>query len=102
MDDFYKEKKWIRLRERILRRDGYQCQISKRIGKLRPADTVHHIFPLSEFPDYRFAPWNLISLSSEQHGRMHDRHTDKLTAAGAELLRRTARQQGIDIPERYA
>ena len=62
---------------------------------------MHHIFPRTEFPEYEWEPWNLISLSATQHNRMHVRQTDQLTAAGAELLRRTARQQGIEIPERY-
>lgn len=62
---------------------------------------MHHIFPRTEYPEYQWRPWNLISLSAEQHNRLHDRQTDQLTDAGAELLRRTARQQGIEIPERY-
>ena len=30
---FYKSTKWKRKREKILRRDGYMCQVSKRYGK---------------------------------------------------------------------
>ena len=42
----YKSKRWIHKREAILRRDKYQCQLSKRYGKIRQAEVVHHIFPV--------------------------------------------------------
>lgn len=99
--DFYEESKWQKLRLSILRRDQYRCQLSKRYGKLRQAEIVHHIFPLSEFPEYAYEPWNLISITRTYHNRLHDRNTDSLTEEGAELLRRTARKQGIEIPEEY-
>lgn len=98
---FYKTSAWKRIREKILRRDAYQCQLSKRYGKTVPATTVHHIFPSDEFPEYRIKAWNLISLSAEAHNRIHDRMTNELTDEGTELLRRTARREGIPIPLRY-
>lgn len=100
-DPFYKSTRWKKLRERVLRRDGYACQMSRRYGKMIQADTVHHIFPRDEFPAYEWQPWNLISLSASEHDKLHERKTQELTEAGAELLRRTARQQGIELPERY-
>ena len=48
----YKSKRWRRKRESVLRRDGYQCQISLRYGKRVEADTVHHILPADKFPEY--------------------------------------------------
>ena len=100
-DPFYKSARWKRMRERILRRDKYMCQISKRYGKSVQADTVHHIFPRDEFPQHEFELWNLISLSQKEHNKLHDRSTDDLTEAGKELLRRTARLNSIEIPKRY-
>jgi 5-methylcytosine-specific restriction endonuclease McrA len=94
---FYKSKRWKKLRESVLRRDGYQCQESKRFGKNVPAHTVHHIFPMADYPGYRWSDWNLISLSNEMHNEMHDRTTGRLTERGRELLERTARKQGIDL-----
>lgn len=99
--DFYETKKWISLRESILRRDKYICQLSKRYGKLQQAEIVHHIFPRSEHPEYAYEPWNLISLTRAAHNRLHDRNTDELTEEGAELLRRTARKHGVPIPAKY-
>ena len=101
-DAFYKTPRWKKLRERILRRDGYQCQLSKRYGKMVQADTVHHIFPREIFPVYEWEPWNLISLSAKKHDSLHARETHELTAEGIELLRRTARKNGIPIPDQYS
>lgn len=85
----YKGKRWRHLSERILRRDGYQCQLSKRYGKRVQAELVHHIYPVDEYPEYAYCPWNLISLSRAMHNRLHDRNTGKLTAEGVALMRRT-------------
>lgn len=100
-DDWYKNPKWETKREYILRRDHYQCQESKRYGKLVEAEVVHHIFPRDEFSIYEYEDWNLISISLNMHNRFHDRETNELTEAGAELLRRTARRNNIPIPDRY-
>lgn len=100
-DPFYKTKRWTRLRESALRRDGYMCQDAKRYGKRAEATTAHHIFPRDEFPEYQWELWNLVSLSGTAHDAMHDRITNALTEKGAEWLRRTARQRGMEIPARY-
>lgn len=91
---------WKRKRERILRRDGYQCQQSKRYGKLVQAEMVHHIFPRHEFPQYALNDWNLISLTVTEHNKLHTDGGD-LTDEGKRLLQRTAIKNGIEIPERY-
>lgn len=100
-DPFYRTRRWQRLREAVLRRDGYMCRESARYGKRAEASTVHHIFPRDEFPEYQWEPWNLVSLAGDVHDSMHDRQTGALTAKGAELLRRTARRQGLDVPGRF-
>ncbi len=100
-DPFYRTKKWERRRAAVLRRDGYMCQESKRFGKRIEATTVHHVFPREEFQEYQWESWNLVSLAGDVHDQMHDRVTGTLTEKGAELLRRTARKYGIDVPERY-
>jgi 5-methylcytosine-specific restriction endonuclease McrA len=85
----YETTRWRKKREYILRRDGYMCQHFKRYGKRREANTVHHIYPLEEYPEYAWCDWNLISLSAKAHDMMHDRVTGKLTALGEELKRKT-------------
>lgn len=98
---FYTSKKWRHLREVILRRDGYQCQLSKRYGKSIPAQNVHHIFPREEFPEYSYEAWNLISLCHDKHMEMHEATTGELSPAGIDLLRRTCRKFNKVIPLRY-
>ena len=67
------------------------CQLSKRYGKSVPAEGVHHIYPVDEYPEYAYEPWNLTALSRAAHNRLHDRNTDALTAEGVALMRRTRR-----------
>lgn len=93
----YKSKRWRKTRESVLRRDGYECQISLRYGKHVLADTVHHIFPVDMYPEYEWESWNLISLSAAVHNRMHIRDTQELTAEGRQLMERTARRRNIPI-----
>lgn len=100
-NEMYKSAKWEAKRASILRRDAYQDQVKKRYGKLIQATMVHHIFPANEFPDYAWKDWNLISVSLATHNELHDRNTDELTDKGVELLRRTARREGIPVPDKY-
>ena len=99
--DFYDSKKWIEKKRRIMRRDGYMCQVSKRYGKMIPAELVHHIFPLDEFPEYALCDWNLISVSWKVHNALHDRQTNGLSEEGRQLLERIARRNNIKVPEQY-
>lgn len=89
------------MRDAILRRDGWRCQISRWYGKRVEADTVHHVFPRDEFPEYQWDRWNMISLSGAVHDTLHDRVTGRLTGKGVELLRKVARREGIEVPEQY-
>ena len=85
----YNSPRWKRKRAHILKRDGYMCQVSKRYGKRIDADTVHHIYPLNDYPEYQWCDWNLIPLANVVHNKMHDRCTNKLTALGEQLKSRT-------------
>src|SRR5690606_3322743 len=78
----YKSNKWIKKRAKILRRDEYLCQESKRYGKSVQADTVHHIYPVELYPELAFVDWNLLSLSHRQHNAMHIRDSHELTDKG--------------------
>jgi len=86
---FYKTKRWLRKRSVILRRDEYMCRECRRYGKTTQANTVHHIYPLENYPQYRLTNDNLISLCGECHNKMHDRVTNALTKPGMEWKRRT-------------
>ena len=84
-----KNKRWQRLRARVLREAEYRCQYAKRYGKRVQASHVHHIWPVDDWPEYAYQRWNLIALSQEAHNAMHDRRTGKLTDLGEQLRRRT-------------
>lgn len=88
----YTSKRWIRLRQKILKRDNYMCQYSKRYGRMIQADTVHHILPAERYPEYEWCEWNLISLSKEAHNIMHDRDSHELTDEGLKLQERLKRK----------
>lgn len=78
----YKTSRWKRKRAKILRRDEYLCQESKRYGKSVEATTVHHIYPVEQYPELAFEDWNLISLCEAKHNAMHDRNTGEVTELG--------------------
>lgn len=84
----YNKKKWKLKREKILRRDKYLCQHYKRYGKRVDANTVHHIYPVEEYPEYAYCDWNLISLSNKAHNSMHARDNHELTEMGEMLKKR--------------
>lgn len=71
IEDFYHSPAWQRKRSYILRRDGYLCQRCRRYGRIRQADTVHHIEELDDRPDLALTNSNLISLCRGCHNRMH-------------------------------
>lgn len=71
MDFDYKSKKWAAKQKKILRRDGYECQLCKRYGKVRTATTVHHIKHADEYPELAFTDSNLISLCAACHNKQH-------------------------------
>ena len=84
--DYYGAK-WKRKRKRILRLDGYVDQIAKRYGVTEEANTVHHIYPVKEYPEWE--DWNLISVSGATHNKLENRLTGELTEMGKELMKQT-------------
>ena len=101
-ENFYKRIVWKNKRRAILSRDQYRCASCRQYGRFTEAITVHHIFPLEYFPEYRLSNWNLVSLCSGCHNELHDRDSHRLTAKGWKLLEKTARAQGIDLPPKIS
>lgn len=95
-DNFYSSKRWLRLRRAILERDGWQCQMAKAQGKKVPATAVHHILPRSQYPQYQWEEWNLISLSFAAHNHLHRRDGEQLSESGQALADETARAHGVE------
>ncbi len=88
-EEFYRSKQWRAKRKQILRRDRYLCREALRYGRRVGATTVHHIWPLEDYPEYALADWNLLSLSDGANNMMHDRKTGKLTELGEWWRRHT-------------
>lgn len=78
-----------------MKRDGYQCQISKRYGKAVPAEVVHHIYPVDEYPEYAYCLWNLISLSRAAHNKVHDHNNVELTDLGRMLMKKVEKDRRL-------
>lgn len=86
--------KWKKKRKRILRMDGYKCRIAAMYGRTEEANTVHHIYPADEFPQWAWCDWNLISVSQSGHNKLENRQTGELTALGKQLQCKTV--PGVD------
>ena len=83
-----KNHRWRHLRERVLRRQKW-CQEAARYGVRKQAEVVHHVWPAEDYPEFAYCEWNLVALTRENHDRMHDRLTRKLTPLGERWRRRT-------------
>ena len=75
-------KRWKDFRKAIMIRDKFLCQESLRYGKKVSAVMVHHIYPVSEYPELEFVSWNCIALSNYEHNKMHNRVNDEITRKG--------------------
>lgn len=87
--NFYRGKRWERLRARVLKRDEYICREHRRYGKRVTATTVHHVWPREDCPQYEYESWNLASLCTDCHNAMHNRQDNSLTERGQMLRDRT-------------
>ena len=81
---FYGNNKWTVKREKILKRDGYECQNCRRYFRSREAKVVHHIFFYEDYSELGLMNWNLVSLCNGCHNKMHNRHDDTATKLGLE------------------
>lgn len=96
--NFYKTARWLRVRERVLRRDDYMCRECRRYGKTTAATTVHHVYPREQYPELRYSANNLISLCAACHNAMHNRDDNSLTDAGRAWCERTPPPSRPKIP----
>ncbi len=97
-EDFYNSKRWKQKREHILRRDGWMDQVMLHAGVKIEANTVHHILPREEYPQYAMCDWNLISVNIMTHKqRLHEKYTGKLTKTGKALMYETAAANNIPL-----
>ncbi|MCZ0717842.1 HNH endonuclease [Aerococcus kribbianus] len=74
---FYNSTKWRKLRQQILLRDHYECQLCKAEGRVTTGQTtvleVDHIKELEHYPELATDPDNLRTLCKECHNKRHHR-----------------------------
>lgn len=68
---FYKSARWLKCRERVLKRDNYECVLCRKKGRHVRAQEVHHIKHLDKNPELALVEDNLISLCKECHNNQH-------------------------------
>ena len=64
---FYNSAAWIRLRDYVLSRANYQCQVCRRAGRITPATEVHHKMPIRVDWSRRLDERNLIAVCHRCH-----------------------------------
>lgn len=79
----YTCEKWKRKRNKILKRDGYQCVRCRRYGKNVEAKIVHHIKEADLYPELAWTDSNLESVCMACHNKLHP---EKATAAAKSRL----------------
>lgn len=77
-DSFYHSGEWRAVRQRVLERDHYLCQVCKRAGHITPATTVHHITPVRVDYSKRLDPDNLETICKACHNAEHRERTQSL------------------------
>ena len=51
MVKFYQSKEWTTLRTKVLQEHHYECMYCRQQGRIRRADTVHHVNHVKDRPD---------------------------------------------------
>lgn len=90
-DEFYSSAKWRKKAQHIMRRDGYQCQLCKRYGRITQAELVHHKIEIEDDPSLAFEDSNLVAICRACHNKVHE---DK----GAKANRRRSSKYNINDP----
>lgn len=75
---FYKSKKWQRVRDYVMKRDSWLCQVP---GCYAPAEEVHHKIHLTanniDDPDISLNPDNLMAICRAHHFEHHKKDKGK-------------------------
>ncbi|EMG27527.1 HNH endonuclease [Listeria fleischmannii] len=71
LDQLYSNKRWRKVREIVLKRDYYLCQVCKREGRIIEGKTVHHIIELREDESLAYELSNLETVCDACHNRLH-------------------------------
>lgn len=97
-----KSKKWVKFRDKVMREHDYLCQESLRYGITAQAEMVHHIYPVSEYPELEFVRWNCLPLTNRQHNKFHDRANDKVIGQGLYWQRKRKKEFEKFFSEKFS
>ncbi len=97
--EFYNSTRWKKKRHHILVRDGWLDQVALRDGVKLEADTVHHILPIEQYPEYAWCDWNLIAVNRKvtHSKRLHNVWNGDLTRFGKALMYETDAKNNIPL-----
>lgn len=94
---FYRSKSWLMCRHHILVRDNYLCQWCLKDRRIVPADVVHHIKELEDYPELALTASNLESLCHACHTRHHKKENPnqkELENTKAEVVMKANKELG--------
>lgn len=94
-NSFYHSQAWQAVREQVLARDGYQCQVCKRAGRLTPATTVHHIKSVRQAPALKLDPANLETICKACHNAEHTEKAQALKAKQSKI--KASKRRGVKV-----
>lgn len=87
VEKFYKTPEWQKIKAEVLKEQHYECQICKRKGKYKRADTVHHCKFVRLFPQLALSKTyiddkgiervNLIAICKTCHNKAHPEKLNK-------------------------
>ena len=83
---FYKCREWVELKNKVLQECHYECQMCRSKGKIKKAQTVHHLHYVKDYPQYALSQYildednkrvnNLMALCNSCHNHVH--YDDKI------------------------
>lgn len=78
---FYQSKEWRELRQKVLQDNHYECLHCRAKGKIKRAETVHHVNHVKDRPDLALTQYtidehgnhitNLVPLCNQCHNKEH-------------------------------
>ena len=94
---FYQSAAWDKCRRLALERDSYLCQNCLKQNILTPADMVHHIKELKDYPHLSLTLSNLVSLCNGCHNKKHIRtgRKEKIYSTKIKVIKSKANEEKI-------
>lgn len=94
-NSFYHSQAWQTVREQVLARDGYRCQVCKRAGRLTPATTVHHLKSVRQAPALKLDPANLECICRSCHNAEHTERAQALKTKQSKI--KASKRRGVKV-----